>query len=136
MYVKKINLFNDSDRFIFNKTFIYNMIFIIILLEILLLLTLIKKDIYYQNIITFIDSKNACIYVEKDYLNSIKDKKKLIINDIDYEYNIEKIEEKNDIYFVYISFDIELKINEDYYKIFMGKEKLIEYFIRIIKKNK
>ena len=136
MYVKKINLFNDSDRFIYNKTFVYNLIFIIILLVILLALILIKKDIYYQNVITFTDNKSACIYVEKDYLNSIKNKKKIIIDDVDYEYNIEKIEEKKDIYFVYINFNIELKIDEDYYKIFMGKEKLIEYFIRIIKNNK
>ncbi len=133
MYEKKINIFNNDDRFIMNKTFKYNVILMVCLLIILGVLLLFKRNQYYENKITFLDSKSAVLMVNKDYLNSIKDSKELFLDEISYKYNIEKVEEINNIYFVYVNFNMELKINEEYYKIFIRKEKLIEYFIRIIK---
>ena len=131
--MKKINLFNDSDRFIFNKTFRYNVIVMIVLLIIMVLLLLLEKNQYYENQITFMDDKMAFLVVDNKYLNTVKEKKELILDKVSYKYNIEKIEEVGEIYFVYINFDIKLKVNERYYKIFIGKEKLVQYFIRIVK---
>ena len=134
MYVKSIKLSNNSDRYLFSLAFKYNLIFIFGLLVILAMIFFIKKEEYYQNIITFINNKEAIIMVEKDYLNIVKEKNKLIMNKISYEYNIDKIEEGENIYFVYIHFDIELNINSEYYKIYLKKERLIEYFIRITRR--
>lgn len=133
MYEKKINVFNDVDREIYNSTFKYNCVFFIILLIIIFTLILWKKDHYYENSISFTTSKNALIIVDKDYLNIINNKSKILLNNIEIKYNIDKIEEKEKYCILNIHFDNEINIKTPVYKILLEKESLLKYIIRVIK---
>ena len=133
MYEKKINIFNDEDRKIYNIAFKYNFMFFVILLMIVFSLILWKKDYYYQNIINFLDNKKALIFVNKDYIKDVTSKNSLLINNIDFKYNINKIEEKEDGYILSIDFNKEINIKTNLYKILLRKESLLEYIVRIMK---
>ena len=133
MYEKKINIFNDEDRKIYNIAFKYNFMFFVILLMIVFSLILWKKDYYYQNIINFLDNKKALIFVNKDYIKEVTSKNSLLINNIDFKYNINKIEEKEDGYILSIDFNKEINIKTNLYKILLRKESLLEYIVRIMK---
>ena len=110
----------------------YCLIIFSILIILVILLFLIKKDLLYKNIITLNDSKGIMV-VEKDYLETVKEQKKVYINNVSYDYNIEKIEEANDFYLLTVCFPYELKnIDAKEYQIFLGKESIFKYFIRIM----
>ena len=135
MYEKKINIFNDIDRHISNVSFKYNVIFLLILLILVFTLILWKKDYYYQNSITFKDNKNAMIVVDKDKYNNVSKNSILMLDTGEFKYNIDKIDEKDYGYILYIHFDKELNIKTSIYKILLKKESLFEYIIRIIGGN-
>ncbi len=132
MYEKKINIFNDIDRKIFNITFKYNIVFLITLLIFTFTLILWKKDYYYENIISFVDNKNALIIVDKKNINMINNKV-LWLNNMEIKYYIDKTEERENDYILSIHFDNEILTKTPVYKILLKKESLLEYVIRIIK---
>ena len=133
MYEKKINLFNSIDREILSKTFKYNACFFIMLLILFFVLLFFKINCIYQNNISFINEKSAIIIVEKEYLDSVKSHNKIILNEISYDYSIDKIEEIEKEYLIGINFNNELKINTSVYKLYLGKESLLKYIIKMIK---
>lgn len=110
----------------------YLFFFFLCLLIIILMLTLIKKKLVYQNMID-IDANKGVLLVEKHYLEKVKNKNKILLNDISYDYNIEKIEEKDNVYLITISFPYEINLNVNYYQILLEEESIIKYIIRIIK---
>ena len=128
--------FFDGDNYeliSLNKKYI---IVILLMIFIMILLILIKKDIYYQNSFNVIEN-NVVLLVEKNYVNIVKENKKIIINDIKYDYKINTIEQVNNNFLINIKLDTELiNINYGSYKIFLGKERLFDYIIKIIKWKK
>ena len=132
MYEKKINIFNDIDRKIFNIAFKYNIIFLIVLLIVVFTLVLWKKDYYYENIINFIDNKSALIVVNKKNINMVNNNKTLLLNNMEIKYYIDKIEERENDYILTIHFDNDIVTKTPIYKILLKKESLLEYVIRII----
>ena len=92
----------------------------------------IKKDYYYINTITNV-GENIVLVVEKDMINNIKNKKRIIVDDIENDYSINKVEELQDVCFVYVNMDYK-NIHDKMYKIYLGKENVLEYIIRILKK--
>ena len=133
MYEKKINLFSNIDREVLNKVFKYNTCFLIILLIIIIMILFLKKENYYQNYISFVNGKNALLIVDKDYLNYLNQEKKIVLNDITFNYNIDKIEEKENNYVVSIHFINDISLKTNFYKIILDKESLLAYLIRTIK---
>ena len=133
MYEKKISVFNNIDRKVFNITFKYNVIFLSILLIVIFTLILWKKDYYIKNIINFIDSKSALIIVDKDNFNIVNKSNKLWLNNGEFTYYIDKVDEKENDYILNIHFDNEIVVRTPIYKILLKKESLLEYIIRIIK---
>lgn len=110
----------------------YCFVFLCMILIVVLLLFLINKENSYQNIITIKGNKGT-ILVDKKYFDILKKKKELIINDVRYDYNIEKVEDTNNDYLVTISFPYELDIKEvNYYQISLGKENIFKYLVRIM----
>ena len=126
------NIF-DIDRI---KIMEVNRKYMIFLVTIVLFLTFglfcIKKDYYYINTITNV-GENIVLVVEKDMINNIKNKKRIIVDDIENDYSINKVEELQDVCFVYVNMDYK-NIHDKMYKIYLGKENVLEYIIRILKK--
>ena len=123
----------DEDYLLYEKIIKCNGIFCILII-ILMGLLFIKKDYYYQNVITFVDKENAIIVVDKKMINKIKESKELIIHVMILKYNVNKIEEKEDLYLVSIHFNVELDIpNAMTYHVFLDKECIIRYILRIMK---
>ncbi len=115
----------------------YNLWFIILLFLLFSFLLFIKKSHYYENIIQSMGDNKAIMIVDKKYINLIKNKKNIIIKDLEVDYNIEKIEENENNYLLYIQFEMEIVFNDiSKYKVFLEKESILEYFIRIIKEDK
>lgn len=110
----------------------YILIFSLLIILILLLM-IIKKDNYYENTFTVIDN-SIVLLVDKNYVNKIKDNKKIIIDNIDCEYSINSVESLNDMYMVNIKIDIKINVNNGSYKLYLGKERIFDYIVRIIKK--
>ena len=128
------NLFDDDYIRINDVSWRYGLILIIALILLIVILNVLKKDYYYQNIISFIESKKAILIVNKENINKLKEQHEVILNNVCLNYNIEKIEEIDDTYYVNVIFDYEVeKIGAITYKILLKKEKYIDYFIRIIK---
>ena len=125
--------FFDGDNFeliSINKKYI---IFILLMFFTMILLLLIKKDIYYQNSFNVIEN-DIVLLVENDYVDIVKNNKKIIINDVKYDYKINAIEQVNNNFLISVKLDTELiNINYGSYKIFLGKERLFDYIIKIIK---
>ena len=127
------NLFNIDDMEIIRVNKKYLIITLIMIIVIVLLL-FIKKDNYYSNSFSIID-ENIVLLVENDYINKIKELKEITIQDIKYEFRINEIESMDNNYLVNIRLDTIVKnINHGTYKVYLGKERLFDYIIRIIKK--
>lgn len=128
------NIFDREYMKVNDLTFRYCVISLLLIIALISSLLIVKKDRIYQNKISFIDGKNALVLVDKNILSNIKDNKKIIINDISYEYSIEKIEENEEVYLVSIKFIVELQnIKANVYEINLGNESLLKYIIRIMK---
>ena len=127
------SLYNASDAeiFRFNKKYL---IIIVILLAIIAFFVTMKKKLYYEN--TFSVSENSLVLlVENDFVNQIKEVNKIIIDDEEYEYSVNNIEQVDNIFFISIELNTEIKnIGQNNYKIYIGKERLFDFIIRIIKK--
>ena len=127
------NLFDvDNTELVrINKFYLKMMIIILI---IILLLFCIKKDNYYTNNYSVIDG-NLIILVEKEYVDRIKKQNRIVINDIETKYSINSITPEKNIDLLNISLDMTINnMNEGVYKIQLGKERLFDYIVRIIKK--
>ncbi len=111
----------------------YIVIVVLVIVLIIILLLVIKKQRYYVNQLEFIDTKNAYIIVDNENLDIIKESKKLYIDDISYDFDIDKIEEKNMIYLVNIHFPIDLLVNTKTCKVYLDNESFMNYIIRIVK---
>ena len=133
MYEKKINLFDSIDREILNQTFVYNVIFFIILLTLFFIILFLKINDSYQNSISFINGKEALIFVDSNYLDVVNNSQKISLNNVEYDYNIEKIEEVEKGYLVSISFNNELNLKTENYQLVLKEKSLLEYFIKVIK---
>ena len=92
------SVFDNDKRYIKMLLIKYSIFTFIGLIVFLALGLLITKKYYYQNVITFENEEKAYIFVEKNYLEMVKKQNKLIIDDITYDYNIERIEDKNMLY--------------------------------------
>ena len=132
MYEKKINILNQFDRELSHESFKYNVLFASLTIVIIFMLLFIKKTYYYQNIIQFKDNKNATIMVSMSDVDIIKNHNTLIFNNLSMKYNIDKIEEMEDVYLFSIHFDIEVSIKSNVYKILLYEESLFKYVTRII----
>ena len=132
MYEKKINILNQFDRELSHESFKYNVLFASLIIVIIFMLLFIKKTYYYQNIIQFKDNKNATIMVSKSDADIIKNHNTLIFNNLSMKYNIDKIEERDDVYLFSIHFDIGVSIKSNIYKILLYEESLFKYVTRII----
>jgi hypothetical protein len=128
-----MNIFDNIDRELMNKIFKYNVCFFILLLVIFFGLLFIKVNYYYHNSISFIDSRNALIIVDKDNINSIKNINEIILDNLEIHFNIGKIEEIESTYVLNIVFDSDLNLKIDKYRINLGKKSLLEYFIYTMK---
>ena len=127
------NIFNTEDIEIVNVNRKYLVIFIIVLLFISLVLLINKKN-YYISKFNVIDNE-IILLVEKEYVNKIKNSNGIIINDIENRYSINSITSLNNDFLVSINIDTEIKnIDEGSFKIYLGKEKMFDYIVRIIKK--
>ena len=133
MYEKKISIFNNIDRRIYNVAFKYNVIFLGILLLIIFSIVLLKKNYYYQNTIIFKDGNQADLVVDRNYLNNINNNDILILNNVDFKYNIDRVEEIETNYIVSIHFNNEIKINTNTYKVLLGEESLLKYIVRMMR---
>ena len=127
------NLFSTEDIEIVNVNRKYLIIIVMVLLVIGLLL-MINKDNYYINRFNVIDNE-IMLLVEKEYINKIKNSKNIIINDVENIYSINSIMPLDNNFLVSIKLNMEIKnITEGDYKIYLGKERLFDYIIRIIGK--
>ena len=132
-----MNLLNnilDTDQIQINK---FSKVYIKILLGmliLLLLLLLIKKNYYYENELIY-DNTNIILLSDKNTINKIKNSKVILVNDIESDYSINRIIDKNDTCYVDIKLNSNIEgFSSGKYKILLGKETILEYFIRIIKK--
>ena len=127
------SIFNDDYFEIKKQSYKYLIIIVLIIVLVIIILCIIKKQRYYINQLEFIDNKNAYIVVDNNNLDNVKKSKKIFINDVNYDFNIDKIEEKNMIYFVNIHFPIELLTDAKTYKISLDNESFMNYIMRTIK---
>ena len=132
-----MNLLNDifdSEQIEINMiTKKYLKIFIIIIILLITFLFYIEKNNYYANSL-IIGEDSILLVVDKKMVNEVKNENSLIVNNISSNYSINRIIPDGDI--CYIDINLETNIlngQEKEYKIFLGKEKMIEYLIRIIK---
>ena len=113
-----------------NKKYFFLTAIIILLIS---LLFLIQKNNYYSNTFTVVDSE-IILLVEKDYINLIKSKNAIIIDNIENNYSIKSITPIDNGMMVSINLNTKInKLKSGVYKIYIGKEKLFDYFVRIIK---
>ena len=127
------NVFNTDKLEInmVNKKYLIVFCFLIILLVIILL---IKKDYYYENNLILGDER-IILLVDKDKINEVKNKKKVLINEIESDYSINKIIDEENVCYVDIKLYTNItNISNQKYKILLGKETIFEYIIRIIRK--
>ena len=125
--------FNSDNRDIVrvNKKYLYILVFMILIISLLLL---VKKNNYYVN--TFSASDGTIVLLaEKEYVNKVKENKEIIINEIKCDYSIKEIIPADDSFFISINLNTKIKnIGSGIYKVNLGKERLFDYIIRIIKK--
>lgn len=124
----------DSDYYNVNKILIkYCLYLMLSLIIIIAILILVVKKRYYQNLIYYVNDKKISIIVDTNNLNKVKNNKYITIDGVDYKYNIDKIEKKDNFYIVTIDMSLNLKSNSETYKILLEKENLLQYLIRIIR---
>ena len=126
-------IFNDDYLETKKQSYKYLIVVILVITLTIVFLLVIKKQRYYVNQLEFLDNKNAYIIVDKNILDTIKNKKQIFIDDISYDFDIDKIEENNMIYFVNIHFSSDLLVNTKIYKVYLDNESFMNYIIRIIK---
>ena len=110
-----------------------NIVIVLLIIILIILGLLIQKKYYYINKVTKVGN-NVVLVVEKEYLKIIKKTNKIIIDNIESDYSINKEEVLDEIVFLYV--DIKKTINiesNNTYKIYLGKESLLEYIIRVVK---
>ena len=132
----KSNLLNeifDVDRIKIMTINKKEQLFLIILLIIIIFLLIIKKDYYYTNIAINVGDSVSLI-ADKEMISKIHNYNKVIINNNDYEYSINEIQLLDDIYLVNINLGIRIDTFNNIYKIYLGKETVLEYIFRILKK--
>jgi len=126
------SIFNIDDLEI-KKTNKKHFIIFVFLMIVLIMLLLVEKNKYYVNSFTIIDKKIALL-VENDRIDDVKENNKIIINNIMCNYSIKKIESVDNSFIVYIKIDVIIdNLSSGKYMINLGKERLFEYVIRIIK---
>ena len=125
------NLFDSDNISIININKKYFKVMIILLIIAIMLLFM-KKDIYYTSTFTISDGKTILL-VKNDYINNIKESKYITIDNIETKYNINNITLTGDINMVDVSLDTIINISSGVYKIKLGKERLFDYIIRIIR---
>ena len=132
--MKKIDKLYDNNYIkISYLNFKFEIITFIFLVVILFLLFIIKKDYYYENIFKYQD-KNIVLIMEKDYYKYFQNNKKIKIDDLVIDCNVDKIEEEEGIYLVYGTFNVELvDIKTNKYQFLIKKENILEYILRIMK---
>ncbi len=123
--------FDDIELVKLNKKYL---LLITLFLVIIISLLIIKKDNYLDNSFTIVDDR-LLLVTDKDNLNKIQEANKIIINDIKCDYQIVEIESFDNSYLVSININNQIKnIRGGTYQIYLGKERLFDYIIRIIKK--
>ena len=128
------NLFNKDYTLVHDNTLKYGITCLIIGIIIVILLFLINKECFYSNTISFIDKNRAYLIVKKDKMSNITNNKTIMLNNINYEYDVIKVEEKEDLFLVEIIFKInELNINTNKYSIKLSDESIMNYILRIMK---
>ena len=128
-----LNEIFDTDRIrIMEVNRKYMFILGIIAFFIVISLLFIEKKHYYVNTITSV-GESVVLVSEKEMINIIKNNKKIIIGDIEFDYSINRIEVLEDVSFIYLNVDKE-NIHSNTYKIYLGKENVLEYIIRTLKK--
>ena len=129
----KSNIFN-TDEMEINITNKKYFIFLIIIIFIIIGLLTIKKDYYYENNLLQ-DEGSFMLLAEKDVVNTIKDKRTILINGIKNNYNINKIIDNGNVCYIDIKIDVDIEnISSGKYKILLRKETFFEFIIRVIKK--
>ena len=126
------NLFNAEDMEIVSVNKKYVVITTVFLVFISLLL-MIKKDNYYVNNFSIIENEINLI-VEKEYINRIKKSNIIIISGVESKYSITSIMPIENNFLVNIKLDTIENITMGEYKIYLGKERLLDYVIKVIKK--
>ena len=127
------NIFDSDNMKVINKNRKYCFI-LLLFIAIIGMLLLIKKDCYYTNYISVIDNE-IVLFVDYNYINTIKNGKTIILDKTKCDYSIKKIEKVDDIFLVNINFTMDIKnIKHNNYKIYLGKERIFDYIIRMIKK--
>ena len=123
--------FNTCDMEIVNTNKKY-FIFTIVVLVITISLLMIKKDNYYSNNFSVSDNE-VVLLADKKLINKIKEAKKIIISDIENSYSINTITALDNSFLINIDLGIKVKnITSGIYKIYLGKERIFDYIIRII----
>ena len=129
----KSNIFN-TDEMEINITNKKYFIFLIIIIFIIIGLLTIKKYYYYENNLLQ-DEGSFMLLAEKDVVNTIKDKRTILINGIKNNYNINKIIDNGNVCYIDIKIDVDIEnISSGKYKILLRKETFFEFIIRVIKK--
>lgn len=127
------NIFSNDDIKIRDNNK-WCMIVSLILIMILGSLLLLKKDNYYVNTYSVIDN-NIILVVEKEKINDVQNNRKIIIDSIENGYSINNITPTGNSCLVNISLKTALiNISGGTYKIYLGKERLFDYIIRIMRK--
>jgi hypothetical protein len=123
--------FDDIELVKLNKKYL---LLITLFLVIIISLLIIKKDNYLDNSFTIVDDR-LLLVTDKDNLKKVQEANKIIINDIKCDYQIVEIESFDNSYLVSININNQIKnIRGGTYQIYLGKERLFDYIIRIIKK--
>lgn len=123
----------DTDRIRIMEDKRKYMVILIVIFLIITILFIHEKDRYYTNTITNVGDQKVLI-VEKDMIDSIKSSNKIIIDDLESDYSINRTEVLQDVCFVYINLEYN-DIHNNTYKIYLGKERVLDYIIRILIKK-
>ncbi len=125
-------LFSDDIMILsLNRKYLLIVIVIVILT---ILLLIIKVDCYYHSSFNIVDEKTVLL-AEREAINKIKNSKEIILDGIKCDYSIKDITSLNDNYLIDVSLKTPIKnISNGTYEIYLGKERLFDYIIRIIRK--
>ena len=127
------SVFDIDDIEITEKSTKYSILIIVIIISVMLML-FVPKNNYYSN--SFISSNDGIeLFVEKEYSDRVVNSKEIIINKMKYDYSIKEVIPFDDNFLIRIIVDNKIEsLNRGTYQINLGKERLFDYIIRIIKK--